>query len=652
MLWQTSSREGAGRPLARSLRRVLVGAVLAIPVASGVTPALAQPATPPAVPSMAASAAPAAPPSAPVLDAAATEEVKTRAGDSRKRAKKLFDKGAYSAALGEYQAAFRIFPTWSARTGAGGCLIKLQRYDEALDVFEGTLAEQGASLPVKTREEVLRQIDTMRTVVGGISISGAEIGAIITLDGRVRGEHPTVAPLNVLVGPHLLRIYKEGFELFETSVETTKSQVTAVPARLVPLASARSGRLKIEEIGGKKMEIVVDGVPVGVTPWEGSTTAGEHSIVLRPIPDPAPPPPPEDSICNAPLPAAQRAAMRGTADVTATLPTTVVVKANQITGVKLKAEPLTASLKIRPDPATARLFVDGSAVGRGGFEGRIKPGSHVVKVEAEGYFSEDQEITIATGDDKALAVKLRKDLDSPVWARTGHFTLELSGSVPLAPSFGGQLAASCQVGCRQGVGIGGRGMLRGGYELGNGLGFGITAGYLEMQQSVTGREATFRPKDPAGKALTGIANDTVAIRDFMLGAYGALRLGKRFPVHVGLAAGVALGNISDTRTGLFNDSAVGPVTQSAFFTWIFVEPELRVGVHLTEHLGLGVSLSGLLLVAPRVPQWNPTLVLDPHGKELGQGAGGQNRLGYFDAETITGSAIFAVTESVSVHYDF
>jgi len=215
-------------------------------------------------------------------------------------------------------------------------LLKLQRYDEALDIFEGTPAEYGASLPARTKEEVLKQVDTLRTVIGGISVSGAEPGAIIAIDGRMRGEHPTLAPLNVLAGPHLVRIYKEGFALFEKSVDTTKGQVTTVPAKLVQIAEGRAGRLKIAEIGGKKMEVVVDGIPVGVTPWEGPTTEGEHSIVLRPLPEPTPPPPPEDATCNAPLPAAQRAAMLGTPDVTASFPVSVMVKANETTGVNPK----------------------------------------------------------------------------------------------------------------------------------------------------------------------------------------------------------------------------------------------------------------------------------------------------------------------------
>ena len=35
---------------------------------------------------------------------------------------------------------------------------------------------------------------------------------------------------------------------------------------------------KVGEVAGKRMEVVVDGVPVGVTPWEGPVSPGPHAV--------------------------------------------------------------------------------------------------------------------------------------------------------------------------------------------------------------------------------------------------------------------------------------------------------------------------------------------------------------------------------------
>ncbi len=652
---------------------LLAGGALAVCLLAGVTSALAQPAPTPvaapvaepagvpstapvATPSPAPSAAPAAggdeknTGSAPPVD----EVAKQKASELRKGAKKLFDKGEHSAALAAYQSAFRLFPSWGSLTGAGACLLKLQRFDEALDAFEVTARDYTAVLPKATREEVLRQVDTLRAATGAVVVTGAEVGAMIVIDGRVRGEHPRAAPLPVLPGAHLVRVYKDGFALHEKSLDVGKGQTETLAVKLTPLAQVQTGRLVVSETGGKKMEVVVDGVPVGVSPWEGPVSAGEHTVVLRPLP-PADPLPAGEMSCSVPLTKTEQITLAGTEDIVATVPVTVVVQPGESAPLQMKAVPLDATVKILPSPATATLSLDGVSMGRGGFQGRIQPGYHLVEVTAEGYFPEKQKVSVPAGEERAVQITLRKDWSSPVWAEAGRFWVELSGGAALSPSLGGEVAAGCKDTCKQSIGGGGRVALRGGYQLGNGVSIGGTLGYLAMEQTITGRSTQLLPIAIAGiatpDAIAGVANDTLAIQSFLVGPYAALRLGKRFPVSLGLAAGLALSQVSDRRTGLFGPFAVGPVTQSGLFPWIFVEPELRVGVRVTEHLTLGVSVSGLLLFAPAVPRWNEGMAINPHGGQLGLDDKEQNRPGLFPGETITGSTLFAITEGLSVRYE-
>jgi hypothetical protein len=255
---------------------------------------------------------------------------------------------------------------------------------------------------------------------------------------------------------------------------------------------------------------------------------------------------------------------------------------------------------------------------------------------------------------KELQVSLREDYSSPTRAEEPRILLELSGGAALAPSFGGDIAAGCAGTCKPGMAAGGRVALRGGYELSNGFSLGATASYLGMQQSTTGRASTLLPLDPAGKGShrDGIANDAVSLHAFLVGPYAAYRVGKRVPLHLGLAAGVGLGSVSDRRTGLFGASAVGPVVQSGFYTWAFVEPEVRVGVRVLDRLTLGITISGLLLFAPRAPQWNESMRISPHGSTLGLTEERAQEAGKFGAETVMGSTVAAITESVSVRYEF
>jgi len=386
---------------------------------------------------------------------------------------------------------------------------------------------------------------------------------------------------------------------------------------------------------------------VGVTPWEGPVAPGEHSVALRPLPAPEPP-----SACGVVPRVMARAMARPEDKHLATVPVAVVVKPRQTIGVQLKAERLNAGLRILPTPATASIFVDGSRVSRGGFEAQLKPGEHVIKVEAEGYFAETQNINLTADDLTELQVTLRKDFNSPVWAEKPRVVLELSGGGALAPSFGGDIARGCTGDCKQAIGAGAQVAFRAGYEFSNGLSLGGAARYMGIQQSISGRPTRLLSLED-NLARDGVTNDTVSIQGFWVGPYAAYRLGKRFPVHLGLAAGVGFGSVSDRRTGLFGASAVGPVVQSGFLTWVFVEPELRVGVRVLERLTVGVNLSGMFMFAPRVPRWNEKMTINPHGNPLGLAdRSAESKPGKFGTETIIGSPMVVITEGVSVRYDF
>lgn len=573
----------------------------------------------------------------PPADERKQAEAKKFAKEKIKKAIELFNKKEYSQALAAYLSAYRIHPSYGARVGAGTCLVKLQRFDEAQEAYELALRDFGATMPETPKKRALEQIDVMRTVTGSLMVTDAEIGALIVVDGRVRGEHPLPTAMSVLEGSRLVRVYREGYELFEAAIDVKKGEGQTLAVKMKPLAQARTGWLRVGETSGRRMEVVVDGVPVGMTPWEGPVSTGEHSVVLR-VPATTPQ---KSGVCGDPILETPPFELDSNEWELASAPKMVVVKPQEATPVQLKAEVRSATVKIVPSAADADVYVDGVKISRGGFDGKLPPGEHEVKIVGNGYVERVEKIRVSDGEDTAIQLNVKKDYSAPRWVPPSHFIVELGGSAPIAPSLGGELAASCTEKCVQGLAIGGRAMLRAGYELGRGLGFGLTGGYFGIQQSVDQRETTLTRTN--GTVVNGIVNDTLSMRNVLLGAYGSYRLGEKVPLRLGVSAGVGFGSVSSLRTGLFEDLAVGPLTQSGTFAWVFVEPELRIGVRVSEHFGLGLSVSGLMLLSPKVPQWNGEMRLDAHNDK---------DLAYFKAETVVGSTIFALTEGVHVTYAF
>ncbi|EYF02895.1 PEGA domain-containing protein [Chondromyces apiculatus] len=534
-----------------------------------------------------------------------------------RKGRELYTQGEHAAALAEFLASRALHPTWSATSAAALSLKQLRRHDEALDMFEALLRQFGEGLSAERREAAQREIVQLRGLVGTVDIDGAEPGAAITVDGQDRGEFPTLAPLRVAVGAHLVRVLKEGFEPFEQRVDVAGGQTVRVQAKLRALA--RSGRLRVAETGGRALEVVVDGSVVGKTPWEGRLAVGEHVVSLR-----------------------------GEGDL-GTPPLSVPVALDTTTPLTLAAEVLSAGLRVAPEPLSAVVAVDAVSVGRGIWEGRLREGAHRVEVAAPGFVPWVQEVSLGRGERKVLPVSLTRDPSSPFWPkppRKPRFVVELAQALALVPSFGGDVAGGCTGGCGLGVGTGGTMVLRGGYELGLGLGFGLSLGTLSVTQTVTGRSALARPVGLSG--VLGMVDDDLRLQGVVAGAWAGLTLETWLPIHVRLGAGTLLGTMRDARRGTLPEDGdrgakgFGDLTEVHDARYFYLEPEVRLGLKLGEHVALNAGLGAFVLFAFTRPTWDETHAFD----------GGEHGYATFDAEALTGQIVVALAPGLGARYDF
>jgi len=559
------------------------------------SPALAQPA-----------------PTAPPPDAQADLAKKAEARRHFEKGVVLLRDNAFAAALAEFLQSRALYSTRSATYNAGLCLRKLQRYDEALDMFESLLREF-PDLPPEDKVAAQREVVELRDLVGTIEVQGAEPGAAIVIDGRYRSDYPALEALRVPVGSHVVRVYKEGFEPFEARVDVAGAQTAQVMARLRTMAE--SGRLRVIEASGRPLTVVVDGVAVGKTPWEGLLTVGNHVVLLR-----------------------------GEGNL-GTQPVMAPVRRDQTTPLSLVAEELNASLRVEPTPAGARVTLDATFVGRGIWEGRLRAGKHTVEVDAEGFLPVSRAVILAPKQREVLTATLERDPRAAQWKRPGRFLVEVGGAALLSPIFGGDVAAGCRDGCSTGPGVGGYGMVRGGYEMGAGLGFGLTVGYLTLERTTHDRATTLQPVGLG--AARGTATDTLLLQGFLAGAWAGLSIGERVPLHMRIGGGFVLGAIADERTGAFaasdgSDYAVGPLGDRLGARFLYSAPEVRVGLRVGAHLELSAGVTGILLFALGPPTWDSA-------RPINASADG---IGTFKAETLVDPLTLIIAPGLGAQYDF
>jgi hypothetical protein len=144
----------------------------------------------------------------------------------------LRDKERWAEALAEFQASRSLFLTLNGTTNAAACLVNLERYLEALEMYESALRDFSEKLKDEDKRDVLLVIKLLYNSVGTIEIVGSEPGATVQLDHVSRGELPLGAPLRVSRGAHTVRVVKEGYEPFEQRLDVAGGTTVQATARL------------------------------------------------------------------------------------------------------------------------------------------------------------------------------------------------------------------------------------------------------------------------------------------------------------------------------------------------------------------------------------------------------------------------------------
>lgn len=568
-----------------------------------VAPAAAQRAKPaPAGP-----ATPAPPGPGPSADAK-KDEAKARF----ERGMTLFDKKVWDAALVEFLASRAAFPTRSNTQNAAICLRNLNRFDEALDMFEA-LVKDFPNLSATDKSAVEKEIAELSQLVGAIEIRTQETGAQITIDGRERGATPAPA-LRVAAGTHVLRVYKDGFAPVEKRVAVGGKESVAVDAKLEPLS--QSGRLSVTEDGGKGADVLVDNVVVGKTPWQGLVATGEHVVFLR-----------------------------GEGNL-GTQPANATVRINQVTPIVLALETLDCTLRVEPTPSGASVAVDGVVVGNGLWDGRLRKGRHKVEVAQAGFLPQGRALDLPAAAHERIAVQLERDPDSPLWQVQKKPVLfaELAGSFPLALLLGGDVSDSGSASFP----LGALGRAHVGYELPSGLGFGLAAGYLYLARDVDDRKTVIRP---VGKTeAPGTASDKLSLKGLLVGGAAQLHrstFGEKYPLLLRVGLGALLASATDRRSGEFTPAGGTPLRVDTAKTSVdvphlYIAPEVRVGYRVSSRFELTAGVEILVLVALKEARWETT-----NGVVLGN----QGLAGY-DSQALFGATVVLVNPGVGARFDF
>lgn len=482
----------------------------------------------------------------------------------------LFEAGDVARALDYFRRSRALFPSTQNGVNAAICLDRLGRYDEALELYEEVMTLHRGDLSEQERAAIVPILSALRGKVGTIELSSNVAGTVF-IDGRLRGQLPLGAPLRVTPGKRVLRVAKESYATFEQTVTIAAEGVVRVDAVLRPLD--RVGQLRVET-GDVAADVVLDGVVVGTSPWEGPAAPGPHVVW------------------------AHRGG-RGAA------PQSVTVLEGRGVTVSLPMQQQGGALEIELTPATAELTLDGVPVARGRWMGRLPLGRYALVAAEPGYHKDVRELVV-TGDDTHLQITLRVDTSHPRWPKRerGVARLDVHAGFASGVGFHGDAEGNCPAECVGSTTF--RGVIagvRGSYRFPFHLGLELSAGYLHLASSFDRRAHARFPTDAPAYDVTYSLTDDFRFRGpwIAAGTSYQLPLGRVSLVGRG-AAGAVLATLEGPvrGTATTGDERVaitvsGASTQRTVAP--FVGPEVAVEVG-TGPVGLSLGVGVLYFPAP------------------------------------------------------
>lgn len=241
------------------------------------TTAAAQPQTVPSSPGAAS------PPTSPAVPPASVNPTNTQTPEQLKAASAQAKAGKMLLKQKDYAGARTLLESAYISAPTGGVLLDL------VETYRG-LALNALALQTVLRARTTGSPTLTAVEAKALDAHVAELSALtyrlqLTLPDGVSGlqldglsiEPPLPGmPLVLEPGLHALKVEKPNFEAYTKDLNAVAGQEAALVVELQ--AWVNTGQVRVSDKGGQQLNVFIDGIQVGTTPWQGDLPAGHHVI--------------------------------------------------------------------------------------------------------------------------------------------------------------------------------------------------------------------------------------------------------------------------------------------------------------------------------------------------------------------------------------
>jgi hypothetical protein len=206
--------------------------------------------------------------------------VRQEAGRHFRAGVQSYERGDFSAALAEFQSAYRIAPHHSVRVNIANCFMHLGRPIDALNHFESFIAEAttAGGIPPQQRREVESQISELRGQIAEVSVRIDPSSArdpIITVDGQTANASGVV---RMMPGRHTIEVTADGFAPGRQDFTASAGQradltITLRPSAAVTTATSTTGTASTTTAATSTTSVGANSQPIATNAVDTTSTA-------------------------------------------------------------------------------------------------------------------------------------------------------------------------------------------------------------------------------------------------------------------------------------------------------------------------------------------------------------------------------------------
>jgi predicted secreted protein len=167
---------------------------------------------------------------------AQTDAAKTAAQQKMAQGAQLLEQGQPADALALFKEAYQQVQNPRYQYNIGVACQSLGRDAEALQAFQ-TFIANAQGVRQEYLDDAQKQIEALRGRVATVTITSAETGAAVLVDGREAGRTPMAQPLTLDAGEHRFMVRKLSFEPYEKVVTLRRGDRLELAAELRPMAA-------------------------------------------------------------------------------------------------------------------------------------------------------------------------------------------------------------------------------------------------------------------------------------------------------------------------------------------------------------------------------------------------------------------------------